>query len=68
MVRIPWVGRTSAEETQIHYAWMLIDEARQRGDSARTHARAARESDLLPPQRQKRAVILGGGDSQKKSG
>ena len=68
LVRIPWVGRTSAEETQIHFAWMLIDEARQRGDSARTHARAARESDLLPPQRQKRAVILGGGDSLKKSG
>jgi predicted Zn-dependent protease len=68
LVRIPWVGRTSAEETQIHFAWMLIDEARQRGDSARTHARAARESDLLPPQRQKRAMVLSGGDSLKKSG
>lgn len=68
LVRIPWVGRTSAEETQIHYAWMLIDEAQQRVDSARTHARAARESDLLPPQRQKRAIVLSGGDSLKKSG
>jgi hypothetical protein len=47
---------------------MLIDEAQQRGDSARTHARAARESDLLPPQRQKRAIVLSGGDSLKKSG
>ena len=60
LVRIPWVGRSSAEETQIHYAWMLIDEARQRGDSARSHARATRESDLLPPQRQKRAAVLSG--------
>ena len=68
LAQIPWVGRTSAEETQIHYAWMLIDEAQQRGDSARTHARAARESDLLPPQRQKRAMVLSGGDSLKKSG
>ena len=68
LVQILWVGRTSAEETQIHYAWMLIDEARQRGDSARNHARAARESDLLPPQRQKRAAVLSGGDTLKKSG
>ena len=60
LVQIPWVGRTSAEETQVHYAWMLIDEARQRGDSARSHARATRESDLLPPQRQKRAAVLSG--------
>jgi predicted Zn-dependent protease len=60
LVQISWVGRTSAEETQVHYAWMLIDEARQRRDSARSHARAARESDLLPPQRQKRAAVLSG--------
>jgi hypothetical protein len=43
---------------------MLIEEARQRGDAARTHATAVRESDLLPPQRKKREAVLG----SKKSG
>jgi tetratricopeptide (TPR) repeat protein len=64
LARIPWVGRSSVEETQIHYTWMLIEDARQRGDAARTHATAVRESDLLPPQRKKREAVLG----SKKSG
>ncbi|MEY4691501.1 MAG: hypothetical protein RIT19_1826 [Verrucomicrobiota bacterium] len=59
LVRIPWAGRSPAEETQMHHAWMLIEESRQRMEVARTHARAARESDLLPPQRQKRKAVLG---------
>jgi predicted Zn-dependent protease len=64
LARIPWVGRSSVEETQIHYTWMLIEDARQREDAARSHATAVRESDLLPPQRKKREAVLG----SKKSG
>jgi predicted Zn-dependent protease len=59
LTRIPWAGRSPVEETQMHHAWMLIEESRQRMEAARTHARAARESDLLPPQRAKRRTVLG---------
>lgn len=59
LTRIPWAGRSAVEETQMHHAWMLIEESRQRMEAARTHARAARESDLLPPQRAKRRTVLG---------
>lgn len=59
LARIPWAGRTTVEETQIHYTWMLIEEARQRADAARVHAAAVRESELLPPQRKKREAVLG---------
>ena len=59
LARIPWAGRTSVEETQMHHAWMLIEDSRQRMEAARTHARAARESELLPPQRAKRRAVLG---------
>ena len=68
LARIPWVGRTSVEETQLHYAWMLIEDARQQVEAARTHARAVRESELLPPQRQRREAVLAGSEPPKKSG
>ena len=68
LARIPWVGRTSVEETQMHYAWMLVEEARHATEAARAHARALRESELLPPQRQRRQAVLGGEHPTKHGG
>ena len=68
LARIPWVGRTSAEETQMHYGWMWVEHSRQRLESAQAHARAIRLLELLPPQRQRLEAIRGDLDSVKKSG
>lgn len=52
----------------MHYAWMLVEEARQATEAARAHARALRESELLPPQRQRRQAVLGGEHPTKHGG
>jgi predicted Zn-dependent protease len=68
LARIPWAGRSPTEETQMHYGWMLIEQSRGRLEAAKTHARALRESELLPPQRARREAVLATGGSPGKPG
>jgi len=68
LARISWAGRSPPEETQMHYAWMLVEQSRGRPEAARTHARALRESELLPPQRARREAVLATGGAPGKPG
>ena len=68
LARIPWAGRSPTEETQMHYGWMLIEQSRGRLEAAKTHARALRDPELLPPQRARREAVLATGGSPDKPG
>lgn len=68
LARIPWAGRSPTEETQMHYGWMLIEQSRGRLEAAKTHARALRDPELLPPQRARREAVLATGGSSGKPG